>query len=183
MYWRIKTLDPKEVARRWAIPAGLVLSVLINIFQMVTRPSSNQGIDAGAKADYERFAMDVATHLLDSSYINYEDNTKKLLDGELGKDVVQKLKTSGMLPKSTNEMRATLDGLRAQRQVVAIHFREVKAGEPDARSLVPIDVKGEVAYNSADESGPAGPQPFHLRILVGLKADTQKPIAADVQEK
>jgi len=183
VYWRIKTIDPKELAKKWGVPVALALSIFFNVLLIATRPNPKNVTDEGTKVTVEQFAEQVARHLVDSSYINYEDNTKKLLGGELGTAVVKKMQSSGDLPKDNLEMAATLEGLKARRQVAAVHIRDVSTGDPDDKGLMPVTVKGEVAVNSADESGPSGPQPFNLLLLVGVKNATNEHVVADIKER
>lgn len=183
MYWRIKTVDPKMLARKWGVPIALAASLFINVLLIATRPNPKKDTDEGTKVTVEQFASQVATHLVDSSYINYEDNTKKLLGGELSSQVINKMKASGELPKDNLDMTATLEGLKARRQVAAVHIREVNAGEADANGLLPVTVKGDLAVNSADESGPSGPQPFNLLLLVGVNNATNEHVVADLKER
>lgn len=183
MYWRIKTLDSKELAKKWGLPIALAASLFFNVLLIATRPNPKKDVGEGPKQQIEDFARQVAIHLVDSSYINYEDNTKKLMGGELGTAVVKKMQDSGDLPKDNLEMTATLEGLKARRQVAAVHIRDVSAGEPDANGLMPVTVKGEVAVNSADESGPSGPQPFNLQLLVGVNTATEEHVVADLKDR
>jgi hypothetical protein len=183
VYWRIKTIDPKELAKKWGVPVALGVSLFFNVLLIATRPNPKNVTDEGTKVTIEQFATQVATHLVDSSYINYEDNTKKLLGGELASQVVKSMQSSGGLPKDNLELAATLEGLKARRQVAAVHIRDVSTGEPDANGLMPVTVKGEVAVNSADESGPSGPQPFNLQLLVGVNNATNEHVVADLKER
>ncbi|MBX9877825.1 MAG: hypothetical protein K2Y22_05150 [Candidatus Obscuribacterales bacterium] len=183
MYWRIKTIDPKELAKKWGVPIALGVSLFFNVLLIATRPNPKVEGPEGNKQTIEQFVYQVATHLVDSSYINYEDNTKKLLGGELGSQVVKKMQSNGDLPKDNLEMAATLEGLKARRQVAAVHIADVSAGDPDENGLVPVTVKGEVAVNSADESGPSGPQPFNLKLLIGVKSATGEHVVADIKER
>lgn len=183
MYWRIKTIDPKALAKKWGVPIALGVSLFFNVLLLARpTPKAAEGPE-GNKQTIEQFATQVAIHLVDSSYINYEDNTKKLLGGELGSQVAKKMQSTGDLPKDNLEMAATLEGLKARRQVAAVHIADVSAGDPDEGGLVPVAVKGEVAINSADESGPSGPQPFNIKLLIGVKNATGEHVVADIKER
>lgn len=184
MYWRIKTVDPKVLAKKWGLPVALGLSLFVNVLMIATRPPGTPKTTGEEKLlDWPGAAREVTRHLIDSSYINYEDNTKRLLGGELTSSVVKNMQSRGDLPKDNVELQATLEGLKARRQITAVHFREVTQGDPDASTgLIPIDVKGDVVSHSADESGPSGPQPFHFVLLMG-KNNNDEPMVGEIKEK
>ncbi|HNB25018.1 MAG TPA: hypothetical protein PKZ32_21530, partial [Candidatus Melainabacteria bacterium] len=97
------------------------------------------------------------------------------IPGELAPPVVQQLKAREQLPKTLEDLRATARTLESQRQVSAVRIDSVNQGEPDEKSLVPLDVTGMVAIHSADESVSGNPVGFKFLYKVGMAANPSNP--------
>jgi hypothetical protein len=185
MYWRVRNLGPEHLVRQYGVHAGLVASILFNVLLVVTRPNPHAGVIGQAKKNFELFARQVTSHLLDSSYITYDQSTAALLGGggvpgELHPNVIQQLKQIELLPKSAEEMEALKRQLGEERRVSAVRIDSVVPGEPDKNGLIPVTVSGIAAFHSA--SGSEDPHPFKFQYLMGLTGKTpeeQKPIVAD----
>lgn len=76
-----------------------------------------------------------------------------------------------MLAATQDELAAQAKSLADSRQLSAIRIDEVNTSEPNAKGLIPMDVRGVVAIHSAEESGPSGPVNFKFRYLIGNKSD------------
>ncbi len=184
MYWRVRNFGPEHLVRQYGVHAALGASVLINVLLIVSRPNPHAGVIGAAKKNFEVFARQVTTHLLDSSYITYDQSTAALLGGggvvgELAPSVVQQLKQIELLPKSAEEVEATRRQLGEERRVSAVRIDSVTPGEMDKNGMIPVEVKGIAAYHSA--SGSEDPHPFRFQYLMGLTGKTpeeQKPIVA-----
>ena len=182
MYWRVQKITPEMLFKQYGLHVFLAISLVINVLLFATRPKK-QLMDQQQHADFKVFAKDVTTHLLDTSYITYLDSTQKL-HSELGPSVVQKLKQSGLLPKSDSEYKAINLELQKSRQVCTLRFDSISVGDPDPNknNLVPVKVSGVIAIHSSKETSPSQPQPFNLQYWMGLSTKTQKPIVADFRE-
>jgi hypothetical protein len=164
--------------QQYGIHMGLALSVLLNVFLVATRPNLHNNVSAEIKADFDSFARRVTQHILDTSYINFGSATNALIDsasGELAPSVVASLRQKGQLPSTREQFQASLKDYTDKKRVCAVDISEVHVGEKDAQGLIPVDVSGRVAVNSADESFP-GPVPFHFHYRVGVRPNTQTPI-------
>jgi len=180
MYWRVKNLGPEHLVRQYGVHVGLVVSVLLNVILIATRPNPHP-VSGALKANFEQFARQVTNQLLDSSYITYEKSTSALFSGELAPSVVTQLIKAELLPKSAEDVKAQVRSLTDQRQVSAVRIDSLNQGEPNPQGLIPIEVSGVVVIHSAQESGPSGPQPFKFKFLMGQNAKTQQPIVAAFQ--
>lgn len=182
MYWRVQKFDSRDVLKRYGVHIALVLSLSVNVFMMATRPSKSQ-MAPQVKKDFEQFARTVTNHLLDTSYISFDNSTAALTDGgELSTGVVALLRQQGMLAKSVEEQKATLADLKKARQVSAVRIDEVNVSDLDSQSLMPIEVKGVVAIHSAEDSGPSGAVPFRFVYLIGVNQKTSMPVVARFQD-
>jgi hypothetical protein len=162
------------------VHAFLAVSLLVNAFLLVTRPNPQKQVSGELKTNLDVFARNVTQHILDTSFISYENSTRALLPagnvpGELAPPVVALLKSREQLPKTLEDLRATARTLESQRQVSAVRIDSVNQGEPDDKSLVPLDVTGVVAIHSADESVSGNPVPFRFVFKVGMAANPQNP--------
>lgn len=180
MYWRIRRVSPEQVIRTYGVHAFLAVSLLVNAFLLVTRPNPQKQVSGELKTNLDVFARNVTQHILDTSFISYENSTRALLPagnvpGELAPPVVALLKSREQLPKTLEDLRATARTLESQRQVSAVRIDSVNQGEPDDKSLVPLDVTGVVAIHSADESVSGNPVPFRFVFKVGMAANPQNP--------
>src|SRR5271168_362628 len=113
MYWRVRKYGAQEMLQQYGIHMGLVLSLLLNVFLVATRPNPNKAVSAEIKADFDTFARKVTQHILDTSYINYASATNALIDsasGELAPSVVASLRQKGQLPATREEFQASLKG-------------------------------------------------------------------------
>lgn len=182
MYWRVKNLTPEHLARQYGVHAALMVSLFFNVILFVTRPNPQKQVTKEQKVGFEQFVRGVTAHLLDSSFITYEQSTSALLNGELAPSVVTQMRQGGQLPKSMEEMQATIATLTEQKQVSAVKIDSIKQGEPDARGLVPIEVEGDTVVRSAQESGSGDPVHFHFKFLVGENIKTKLPIVASISE-
>lgn len=180
MYWRIRRVSPEQVVKTYGVHACLAVSLLVNGFLLITRPNPQKQVSGELKTNLDVFARNVTQHILDTSFISYENSTRALLPngpvpGELAPPVVALLKSKEQLPKTMEDLRATARTLESQRQVSAVRIDSVTQGEPDDKSLVPLDVTGMVAIHSADESVSGNPVPFHFYLKVGMAANPQNP--------
>lgn len=186
MYWRVRNLTPEHLVRQYGVHAALAVSVLFNVLLILTRPNPASGIIKQHQKTFDQFARQVTSHLLDSSYITYEQSTAALLGspgapGELAPNVVQQLRQVELLPRSADEVKATIRQLSEERRVSTVRIDAVVAGEPNAKGLIPIQVRGVAVYHSA--SGSEDPRPFRFQFLMGLtgQAPDQRPIVAAFQ--
>ncbi len=187
MYWRIRKYGPLDILKKYGVHIFLVFSLLFNFLLIVTRPNLKKVITADVKTQLEIFARQVATHILDTSYISYGAATSALLSpssGELDLPVVNELRRQQLLPNSSEELKANIQTYTNQRRVVAIRIDQVNTGEAvivNGASLIPIDVSGVVAVHSADEAGP--PSPFHFQFLIGYRGgNAQSPLVANFKD-
>lgn len=180
MYWRVRKLSPDQMVRQYGVHVGLVVSVLVNLLLIATRPQVPK-VSAEAKQGIEQFARTVTQQLLDTSYISFKTSTMALLEGELDPHVVNNLRAQEMIAKTQDELNATAKELTDHRQVSACKIDEVIMGELNNKGLQPVEVKGVVAIHSAEETGPSGPVPFDFKFLIGAKAgpDGQPLMASD----
>ena len=184
MYWRVRKYGAQDLLQQYGIHVGLAFSLMFNALLIATRPNPNQSVSAEVKADFDAFARTVTEHILDTSYINYQDATNSLINnatGELAPPVVQGLRSKGYLPTSKEEFQASLKLYTDSKRVCAIHIKEVQQGDKDALGLIPVDVSGVVAVHSAEESYP-GPVPFHFRYRIGFRPNTTQPIVGAFEE-
>ncbi len=180
MYWRIRRVSPEQVVKTYGVHACLAVSLLVNGFLLLTRPNPQKQVSSELKTNLDFFARSVTQHILDTSFISYENSTRALLPtgsvpGELAPPIVALLKSREQLPKTIEDLRATARTLESQRQVSAVRIDTVTQGEPDDKSLVPLDVTGMVAIHSADESVSGNPVPFRFVFKVGMAANPQNP--------
>jgi hypothetical protein len=171
MYWRVRKSSIDQLVRSYGVHVLLVFSVIMNGLLIITRPNPNKTLSKDAKVSYENFARTVTAHLLDTNYISYKESTLALIEKELAPNVVQVLSKAGMLAATQDELAAQAKSLADSRQLSAIRIDEVITSDPNARGLIPMDVRGVVAIHSAEESGPSGPVPFKFRYLIGNKSD------------
>lgn len=187
MYWRVRNLGPEHLLRQYGVHLALGVSILVNAGLFFTRPKPHADVIKQAQKNFDVFARQVTAHLLDSSYITYDQSTAALLGGggavgELAPSVVQQLKQSELLPKSAEEVEATKRQLGEERRVSAVRIDSVTPGEPNPQGLIPVVVQGIAAFHSA--SGSEDPHPFKFQYLMGLTGKTpeeQKPIVAAFQ--
>jgi hypothetical protein len=178
MYWRVRKISAEQMLRKYSIHIIVVISLFGNLFQFITRPKK-ETVTNQMKNDFNQFARQVTTHLLDTSYINYLESTSRL-QGELSDAVKQRLRQDGVLPGTNEELKANLMEFSKVRRVCAMQFKTIEVKEPNAQGMIPIEVQGEVAVHSADESAQ---QPFHLLYMVGLrKGDPPSPVVVQMQE-
>jgi len=180
MYWRVRRVSPEQVVKTYGVHACLAVSLLVNGFLLITRPNPQKQVSGEMKTNLDVFARNVTQHILDTSFISYEASTRALLPtgnipGELAPPVVQQLKAREQLPKTLEDLRATARTLESQRQVSAVRIDSVNQGEPDEKSLVPLDVTGMVAIHSADESVSGNPVGFKFLYKVGMAANPSNP--------
>ena len=187
MYWRIRKYGPLDLFKKYGLHIFLIFSVLFNFLLIATRPNLKKVITTDVKNQLEAFAKQVATHILDTSYISYGAATSALLDttnGELDLPVIGELRRQQLLPTSAEELKANIQTYTSQKRVVAIRIDNVSTGEAvvvNGASLIPIDVSGVVAVHSADEAGP--PSPFHFQFLMGYRGgNTQTPLVASFKD-
>src|SRR5574341_923810 len=107
MYWRQRSVTPEDLLRMYGVHIALAVSVLCNVVLFFTRPDPKKMVGQQIKADFDKFARQVTTQLLDSSYITFEQSTMGLFSGELAPSVQQQLFKEGILPKSQEEVKAT----------------------------------------------------------------------------
>ncbi|MDZ4834156.1 MAG: hypothetical protein SGJ27_10305 [Candidatus Melainabacteria bacterium] len=178
MYWRVRKISPEQMLRQYSIHIIVAVSLLGNLFQFVTRPKK-ETVSKEMKNDFGVFAKQVTTHLLDTSYINYLESTSRL-QSELSDSVKQRLRQDGVLPGTTEEMKANLMEFTKARRVCAMQFKQVEIKDPNQQGMIPVEVQGVVVVHSADESAQ---QPFHLAYMVGLrKGDPPSPVVVQMQE-
>jgi len=181
MYWRIRKYGATEMLQQYGLHVAVLISVLLNVFLIATRPSPNKGVSTEVKTDFDVFARRVTQHILDTSYINYQNATTALMDpqnGELAPPVVSVMRQRGLLPNSKEELQASIKAFGDSKRVCAVNVQNVRVSDPDSQSLIPIDVSGVVAVHSAEESYP-GPVPFHFRYRVGYRRGSQTPLVSD----
>lgn len=176
MYWRVRNFGPEHLVRQYGVVFVCIISVFLNVILFTIHPGQSAKLSAQMKMDFEELARKVTTQLLDSSYLTYATNTQLLMaGGELTTGqggLVQKLKQTGQLPKSPEELKANIRSLTDEKTVVAVRIDSVTTGEPiGQQGLIPVDLSGVVARHSA--SG-ADENRFHLRITMGLVATGQQ---------
>src|SRR5687768_1384278 len=137
MYWRVRSITPEDLLRQYGVHIALVISILCNVGLFFTRPSSKGQVDKGTKDQFTVFARQVTNHILDNSYVSFEQSTTALLSSELAPSVKQQLMKMELLPKSMDEIKATARTLEQQRQITAVRIDSVSQGDPNAQSLIP----------------------------------------------
>ncbi len=180
MYWRVRRVSPEQVVKTYGVHACLAVSLLVNGFLLITRPNPQKQVSAELKTNLDVFARNVTQHILDTSFISYENSTRSLLPnggvpGELAPPVVALLRQREQLPKTMEDLKATARTLESQRQVSAVRIDSVNQGEPDDKGIVPLDVSGMVAIHSADESVSGNPVAFRFVYRVGMAGNPQNP--------
>jgi hypothetical protein len=176
MYWRVRTISANDLLKKYGVHIALIVSIFLNVILALTRPNPNAGVIKNAQQNFKPFAETVTRQLLDSSYISYEQSTNALArSGELAREVVVQLQKQDKLPKTLDEIKATVRTLTEQKQVSAVRIDSVSPGEPNAKGLIPMEVTGVVAIHSAEESGPTDPVPFRFRYLLGFRQNPDEP--------
>lgn len=185
MYWKVRNLGPEHFVRQYGVHAALAVSVLMNILLLLTRPNPSAAIVKQEQKRFAEFARQVTQHLLDGSYISYEQSTLALLPtpqgpGELAPNVVAQLKQQELIPRSADEAKAILRDLTDTKRVSALRIDSVTPGEPTPQGLIPVQVKGVAAAHSASGSEEHA---FTLNFLMGLTGQPpdQRPIVAQLQ--
>lgn len=148
------------------------------IVASVAREVPSTGIertDVCGGGDFDSFARCVARHLLDKSYISYEENSIALVSGELSDSVVAQLQKEELLPKNMAEMHARWTQLKKDGILSAIRFDESTVGEPNEHGLVPVELKGQVVSKSSKL------QPFKLWLLIGINSKTNNHVVAEIR--
>ncbi|MGH9550614.1 MAG: hypothetical protein ACRD3W_14640 [Terriglobales bacterium] len=168
MYWRIRKIGPEQIAKQYGVHAGLIFSVLVNVVLITTRPAMPK-VAPETKMSFEQFAKTVTQHLLDTSYITYTDSTASLLNGELAPPVIALMRQQETLAKSNEELRAIQKKLEESQQVSAVKIEQIIDSDLDPNGMLPVEVRGIVAIHSAEETGPAGPEHFDFKFLVGAR--------------
>ena len=179
MYWRVRNLGPEHLIRQYGVHAALGVSVLFNLILFTTRPAGTHGMSAALRKGMEQVAKDVTTQMLDSSYINYENNTLMLMkSGELDPPLIRRMVHQQNLPKDQTDLKATERTLQDEKNVVAVRIDQVVTGDPLPNGLVPIDVGGMVAQHSA--SGAEAPRAFHFKYIMGMRKTGEKEQNQDI---
>ncbi len=179
MYWKVRTYTAQEALKqRWPYIA-LGLSLLFNLFLFSTRPNP-RALNKEQKHDFNTFARDVTSHLLDNSYISWAESTQALLN-ELDPPIIQKMQQSGDLPKTNDEVKAIEQQMTDRRSLSAIRITQVNISDPSAQGLVPVEVQGDIARYASDEAGPSNPRHFHFAYLIGVKKN-QEPVVASISD-
>lgn len=175
MYWRVRKHTPKEMLRLYGVHVALAISIFCNLFQLATRPNLNKFVAPEAKVALDAFARKVTEHILDTSYITYEDSTTSLINNELSPPVQQILQQQQALPRNIAELKATAKTYAAQRRVSAVRINQVDVLEKDTDKYgrIPVEVSGVVAVHSAEESDP-GPVSFKFRFTLGYSTKDPK---------
>jgi hypothetical protein len=181
MYWRVRKYDLKDTLKHYGVHIALGVSLFMNMWLMITRPNPNRTVGPEVKQDIEAFARRVTQHILDTSYISYENSTAALMTkdhGELSLPVVNYLQRTNVLPRDANELKATLKTYAAQRRVAAVRIDDVSVNQNDMDKYgrIPVVVTGLVAVHSAQEADP-GPVPFRFRYIVGANASDPQALA------
>ena len=127
MYWRIQTVTPEQMMRQYGVHIALVVAILLNVLQFFTRPNT-RALDTSRKQDFAEFARKVTRELLDSSYITFEQSTMALMQRDLATNVKTQLMQTDKLPKSADDMKATIKTLTDQRQVSACRIAKANGG-------------------------------------------------------
>lgn len=174
MYWRVRKLSLRDMAMKNWVYGALVVSVLANMLGIAMRPSGGKGMTVELKANYDQFARQVTSHLLDTSYITYKASTIALGGqslhggGELENRVLEGMKLSGLMAKSQEEVEALSKGLYDSRTVSAVRIDGVDIGTPPPNKPIPVDVSGVVVIHSSQETNP-NPVPFQFHFDMALK--------------
>jgi hypothetical protein len=174
MYWKVRKLSLKDMALKNWVYVALVFSVMGNMLGIAMRPSVGKGMTGELKLNYDQFARQVTSHLLDTSYITYKASTIALGGpqlqggGELEKHVLEGMKQTGLMAKSSEEVEALGKGLYDTRTVAAVRIDGVNIGTPPANKPVPVDVSGVVVIHSSQETNP-NPVPFDFHFDMALK--------------
>jgi hypothetical protein len=166
MYWRVQKVGPEQLIKLYGVHILLGLSLLINAFLWLSRPSKPT-MPNEVKQDVEKFARIVTTNLLDTSYITCQENMINLKD-ELAPTVAQNLQQAGVLPKSEQDLRALVMDMTERKQICAVRIDQVKTGDPDASGCIPVRVTGVCAIHSAAETGERN---FTFQYLLGSKKE------------
>lgn len=178
MYWRLTKITPQQFLQHNAVHIALAASLLVNFFQLVTRPKQDK-LPQQMQQSFVIFAKQVTSHLLDTTYLTFLESTQAL-DQELAPKVKIFLKQKGLLAQGA-ELGAMAIQLKRSRQVCAIRFDRVQMSDPTPDGMIPCIVGGKIAVHSSDESGPAE-QDFCFRYHIGISKATQQPIIAGFEE-
>ncbi len=167
MYWRIQKIDNQKIIKQVLIPVALVISVLLNGYFINTNSKKKSQLSQVQKESFASLAKNVTIHFLDTSYINYKQNTFALMH-ELAPSLIQKLRANEELPASDQQLEATYQEYLTKRRISALRIDNESQGDPDNNGFVPVDVSGVIVVSSADESDTSDPKPFHFRYLIGM---------------
>lgn len=185
--WVLVALVFTRLARlnKWYCYLGYGVMV-IGCLTMVSLPfaydnghvSQHQGKQA---EDLDKFVRIVTTQFLDASYESFEKNTESLESSELHPALVRKLKKTGLLPQSQQEMKETAKQLREDKIKVDVSIEETRADAFYARGFLPVHVKGRVHVHYPDDNET---RPFHFILFIGLeeKLDQFVPMVVDLLE-
>ncbi|MBS2007795.1 MAG: hypothetical protein JST01_12185 [Cyanobacteria bacterium SZAS TMP-1] len=166
MYWRVQKVGPEQLIRLYGIHILLGLSLIVNAFLWLSRPSK-PAMPTEVKQDVEKFARQVTINLLDTSYITCQENMLNLKD-ELAPSVAATLAQVGVLPRNEQDLRALVLDMSERKQICAVRIDQVKVFDPDANGCIPVQVKGVCAIHSAAETGERN---FVFTYLLGSKKD------------
>ncbi len=179
MYWRIRKIGPEQIAKQYGVHAILIVSVLFNLV-LFTRVNAAKGMTGAQTLDYDRFCRQVTNHLFDANYVTVVDSMKAL-EGELTKLASDRMKQMGLIPPTTDELRAISRQMDDSKSVSCVKFDEVTVGQPDTKTnFLPVDCKIHVVVH--DSQG-VKPSAFNIRYFVGLvmnkKTGASYPIVID----
>ncbi len=176
MYWRVQKVGPEQLVKLYGVHLLLILSLLINGFQWITRPAKS--MPEGVKADIESFSRKLTHHLLDTSYISCEANMTALRS-ELDPPLAANLTRQGILPKTAQDMRAMVLDMQERKQICAVRIDDIKVSEPTAQGLIPARVTGICAIHSAAETAE---RRFTFQYLIGQRGDTGQLILSQYED-
>ncbi|MBI4533985.1 MAG: hypothetical protein HY711_08550, partial [Candidatus Melainabacteria bacterium] len=64
MYWRVKNLGPEHLIRMYGVHVALALSLIVNVFLVVTRPNLSKMVTKEQKANFDQFVRTVTNQIL-----------------------------------------------------------------------------------------------------------------------
>lgn len=130
--------------------------------------TSSAGLSNVEKAGTEKFAKQVAMHLLDTSAETYEYCVNMLMNGELAPEAVAHLQKTGLLPKNLQEQKAQAKSLAEKQQINMVNIDQTVVHKKNAQGLVPCDLFGVITSYSKKNRAGASASPFEMKLLVSF---------------
>lgn len=184
MYWRVRKVSPEQIAKTYGVHVVCIVSVLLNLILVSSNLAKANKLSTEQKVNFDTFVRDVTRHLVDTSYLTYENSMIQLAykqKPELSPQVFKMLMQAGpqgedpAIPPSLERLKGMKRQLESSKCVTAVSLDNVKIEEPDSKGMVPVLVEGRAVKHDA---GGVFELPFRFRMLVGTYSDGIPVVAA-----